>query len=350
MYPVKYLTIIKEIDDGKTCNEICSSLSISRKELYYFMQSLKNEGIDFIRKYYSDGVIKYAPVKKARDIVNTDSNTVDLITQTNGNYEKFLVISDTHLGHPKERLDLLDRVYNYARKNDIGVIFLCGDLIDGTYTKSVKERSRDEIFKQVEYFINKYPFDNNITNIAVLGDHDYSALSTYYINLKDVLMNKRHDFLIGGYNNTSVNIKNDNIHLFHSLNGGKITTNGYSPIILKGHTHAYSSAKKEDGTLEISVPSISEVMEAMPSALQLELDFRGGYIVGADVKQILFLDKDNIVSNCRYEFKRNNMEKISPVKNEEIFYEERDLMDMIAEDIAVPDTSKLLRLKNKRGE
>lgn len=315
MYSSKYLKIVKEIEDGKTCNEICSSLGISRKELYYYMQSLKNEGIDFIRKYYTNGIIMYTSIKKGRDI-NTETNTVNLITQTRGNYEKFLVLSDTHLGNDRARLDLIKRAYEYARKNDINVVLLCGDLLDGTYTKGIKERSINEIFDQIGYFIDKYPFDDSITNVTVLGDHDYSLLSTYGINLKDVLYNKRHDFLIGGFNNTNVNIKNDMIILNHHLNCGNITT-GYSPIILKGHTHNYSSTKREDGTLDVNVPSISEVMDAHPSALTLELDFKDGYIVGADIKQILFLDKDYTISSCRYEFKRNNVEKTKPITNEE---------------------------------
>ena len=343
MYCKQYLDVVKAIDDGLTSNEICISLGISKKQLYYYLQSLKNGGIDFNRKYYSNGVIKYIPIKKSRDLESSDY--VKLITPLGSNEETFLVLSDTHLGHEKERLDLLDRSYNYAVKNDIHVILFAGDLIDGTYTKGIRERDREDLFQQIEHFIKDYPHDDRITNIMVLGDHDYSALTTYYLNLKEIINNRRHDLVVGGYNNTNIELKNDKIMLFHHIDGGFIPNKEYYPIIIKGHTHNYSSIKRDDGVLYVSAPAISDVMETHPSALILNVSFKDGYINEADVKQLLFLDKDYIISTNRFEFKRNNLEKINPIKNEEYFYEERDIMDLIG-DVSLEEDKELIL---KRG-
>ena len=58
---------------------------------------------------------------------------------------------------------------------------------------------------------------------------------------------------------------------------------------------------------------------------------------------MLFLDKDEVVSNHRYEFK-NTKEKINPIKNECDFIEERDIFDLINTDIS---DNSLEELKNK---
>jgi len=326
MFSEKYMKIIDEIEDGKTCNEICLSLGISRKQLYYYMQSLKNEGINFSRKYYSNGVIKYSLDNR---IINKDEdNSIDLITRSNSENERFIVFSDSHFGNENEKKELHDKLFEYATKNDIHVLLCCGDILDGTYTKGIKKRSREEVIDQIVHFLDIFPFDKNITVIGVLGDHDYSILSIYGINIKNLFDNKRHDLVFGGFNNTNINIKNDNIVLYHHLNGGNITPKA-SPIILKGHPHNYSSTRREDGTVDICVPSTSGIMDILPSSLIMDLTFKHGYISEADFKQLLFLDKDYIVSTNRYEFKKKMQDKYSPVKNEEHFYHERDLDELL---------------------
>lgn len=315
MYSSQYMKIVKEIGEGKTCDQICNSLNISRKQLYYYMQMLKNDGIDFGRKYYSDGSVMYEPIRKLRDL-KAEKNQINLITPVGSTTESFLVISDTHFGNEKERLDLINRAYNFAIKHGIHIIFICGDLLDGTYTLGVKDRRIEETFAQIEHFIKDYPYDKSVINIAVLGDHDYSIMNNHQINLKEVINSKRHDIAVGGFNNVTVGIKNDSILLYHHLAGGAINP-FYSPVMLKGHSHDYSITHRDEGTLDISVPSLSDIKDVHPSALYLEVEFKEGYIVEADVKQVLFLDKDYVVSNYRHIFNRTNCEKISPIMNEE---------------------------------
>ncbi len=341
MFSEKYMKIIDEIEDGKTCNEICLSLGISRKQLYYYMQSLKNEGIDFTRKYYSNGVIKYELDNKNN--LKQEENSINLITRTSSDFEKFIVFSDSHYGNENEMEDLHNRMFEYAVKNNIHILFCCGDILDGTYTKGIKNRSRDEVIDQIINFLEKFPFDKNITTIGVLGDHDVSILSIYGINLKTLLDNKRHDIVFGGYNNTNVNIKNDNIVLYHHLNGGNILPKA-SPIILKGHTHNYSSIKREDGTVDINVPSTSGIMDILPSALIMELSFKYGFISEASIRQLLFLDKEYVVSNNRYEFNKKTHDRNIQIKNEEHFYPERGL-----EELLEYNKNKVLSKKKESG-
>ena len=50
----------------------------------------------------------------------------------------FILISDLHFGSKFERVDLMNIVYDYAIKNNINLIVIGGDLIDGTFGREKK--------------------------------------------------------------------------------------------------------------------------------------------------------------------------------------------------------------------
>ena len=199
--------------NGKNNREICEILHMEPKELYEELLKLKNDGIRFSKKYYSDGSIKYKNVSSIQELNNykiTNQNRT-IITDMNENSMKVLLISDLHLGNEKERLDLINRAFNYCIKNRIHIILCGGDLIDGAFTQGRQKITN--IYKQIEYFIKNYPYDKNILTFSVGGDHDLSALTYASVDLIEVCNNYRHDIIISGYNNTQINLKNDKIHL-----------------------------------------------------------------------------------------------------------------------------------------
>ena len=350
MFNDYYMRLVKCIDDGLTCNEICNYLNISRKQLYNFLLYLRNDGINFNRKYLSNGVLIYEPVKRNRELIK--DNTINLYTEYGSSEEKILVISDLHFGNEKERIDLLKRVYEYCKENDIHVIFNTGDIIDGTFTKGIKERDAETIYKQVKHIIDDYPFDKNIINFGVLGDHDDSIRIYRNINLKDILDNKRHDICVGGFNNTTINIKNDCINLYHHLNGGSIN-NSYSPIVIKGHSHVFNINKRDDGVIDINAPSLSNVsIYSKPACLLLDLKFTKGYINEVEIKEISFEDKEETIYDNKFEINTSKREKIDYVKYEKSFVKEREEFNKV-EEVSNDDLVKLQKkfeLSRKRGK
>lgn len=309
------IKLLNYINEGKTCNEICQLLGISNKQLYNNLTNLRNKGLFYKRKYYSDGNIIYKPIKGIKDVNNYyNSNESAIITSHDENKVQILLISDLHYGNDLERLDLVDRSYNYCIKKGINLIFCCGDIIDGSYGKGDKKIAN--IYDQIEYFIKKYPFDKNILTFGVGGDHDFSSLYSGGQNFLEIVKNYRHDIVIPTYNNAFVSLKNDKIHLhhFHEF-GKKIITD--SSIMLCGHYHKYTSCLNH-GVLNIGVPSLSSINSSLPTAVEMNLTFEKGFIKYVNLRQIYFGNDDYILNEVTYNILENKDVQFRHIENEEV--------------------------------
>ena len=195
--------LIDLLQNGKNTEEICDTLKVDNKTLYKLLLELKNKGVKFTKDYGIDGDIHYKIINKIKNLNKKESKTTKTITVPKSvNSVKVLAISDLHFGNQMERLDLLDRAYNYCIKNDIHLIFCGGDLIDGAYSSGDQRITNS--YEQAEYFIEKYPFDKSILTFAVGGDHDFSAFYSDSIDIIEMCNNYRHDIIIGNFNNTII--------------------------------------------------------------------------------------------------------------------------------------------------
>ena len=312
------LDILQLLCEGISNKEICERLNISSKRLYQELLKLKNYGINCSRKYYSDGTIKYKGISDLKGIdVDDCSQNRTIITDVGEDKIKMLVISDLHFGNSLERLDLINRAYEYCIKNGISIILCGGDLIDGSFTGG--EQKISDLYKQVEYFLNNYPSDKNILTFGVAGDHDVSTLFNDALDIRKICDNYRHDIIIGGYGNMGINLKNDLILLHHRIKNVKLV-NGCS-IVLFGHTHSYSVEVLND-VLNISIPTLSNIVEPMPTALELNIYFNKGYIVSSVIKQIYFSSEDIVLGEVKVDLQRGKKLSDEEVRNIEIFKEE----------------------------
>ena len=302
---------------GITNQEICQELNISTSELYAELLNLKNNGIRISRKYYSDGSIKYGAISTMHELNGYLSNNQDrtIITDTDENSLKLLLISDLHFGNKEERPDLIDRAFNYCAKNGINIILCGGDLIDGTFTQGTQVIS--DIYAQIEHFIQRYPYDKNILTFSVGGDHDMSAFTDRALDIIEVCNNYRHDVVIGGYNNMQVNLKNDKIHLYHHIPSGTMRQTN-APIILHGHSHKYSTEMKE-GSLHITIPTLSNINAPLPSALELNIYFHQGYIANSVIKQVYFGLEDTILNEATFDTSNDHVIYRGFINNTEPF-------------------------------
>ena len=225
------------------------------------------------------------------------------------------MISDLHFGNKLERLDLIDKAYNYCIKNSINIILCCGDLIDGTFTRG--EQYITDLYKQLEYFIEKYPFDKNILTFAVGGNHDYSVLEKSSLNIVELCNNYRHDVIIGGYSNTLVNLKNDKILMHHDIENMKLKNfSKEAKIIFQGHFHKFLLEMNND-KVYICVPTLSNIMQIRPSALETTLYFTNGFINNISLKNISFDPSYSILSQTNINglgFKKNKIENVELYK------------------------------------
>ncbi len=307
----------------KNNREICEILNISSNQLYDELLKLKNKGILYTRKYYSDGSIRYKNVSTIKNLKNykmeNDERYKTIITEPYKNSMSFLLISDLHFGNELERIDLIDRAYNYCIKNGINIILCGGDFIDGSFTKGTQKISN--LYEQVEYFIKNYPQDKSILTFGVGGDHDISIFNNASLDIIEMCNNFRHDIIIGGYNNAGINLKNDRIHLYHFIRSGEMKQTT-APIVLHGHFHKYTTELKND-TLNISIPTLSDILQPMPTALQLDVYFSKGYITSSVVKHLYFGEQDIILGESTFNLSKERNIDNNEIKNVEDY--EQDL-------------------------
>ena len=303
--------VLDYINQGKTNLEICQLLHLESQQLYELLVQLKNRGFVFSKRLYSDGSMKYRPNTFMAGLKNPGIDRT-LITEPEEKDFKALVLSDLHYGNKLEDRTAIEQAFEYCIQNGIHVILCGGDFIDGTFSRAPKKVA--DLYKQLEYFIKNYPKDDSIITIGVGGDHDLSVYQAAGFNLISLCDNYRPDIIIGGYNNTFLNIKNDQIHLYHHIDTG-MRLQSYGSIVIHGHSHQYATSISEN-QLHVVAPSASRINTPFPSCLELNCHFEGGKITFTDIKHIQLGKKAAVLSSNQVQF---FPEEEDSVRNEEIF-------------------------------
>ena len=304
--------ILSMLEEGKSCNEMCEVLGITNRQLYTNLTNIRNKGFLFTRDYTSNGDILY---KQTNFIPEEDNQSIIKLDES---YIKLLIISDLHFGNEKENLKRVEHIFNYCKKNNIHIIFCCGDFLDGTYSQGIQ--IIPEFYDQVDYFIRNYPFDKNILTFGVGGDHDLSGITDRGQNFLEAIYNYRHDCIISSFCNSIVNIKNTNILLHHHNPKAKIPGNVF--INFFGHCHKYDIKIEKNGRIVVKVPSISDInvqsYELLPSALETELFYEKDKLVMMKLGQLYDGNKDYLLNQISYEIPIIKKKKFEGV-DEEIF-------------------------------
>lgn len=309
-----YKVLIDLINKNVSNADICKQLNITFSELTSKLLELKNLGISYQRKYYSNGMIQYVPISRISCLKNNakQSQEETIITDKFENEIRIVASSDFHYGNSECRQDLIEKAFNYCVQNGIHIIMCGGDLLDGVFSKGTQIIS--DPYEQVKYFLENYPHDDSILTFSVGGDHDLSILNSSCLDLSLITSNYRPDVIIPGYNNSIINIKNDMIHLYHHTeNGVKFTRD--AGITLHGHSHNYSIRTSYNGkSLDICVPSLSNILQPVPTILDMAIKFKNGFISEVCVKQIMLENKPIVLGEFNY-YKDNNT--VGPINNTE---------------------------------
>ena len=191
-----------EIDDN-LIGEVCNSF----EENYDFNSLRENYPFLDYNVLYS---ILYSTGKYSKNICNS-------LCQVNIDDSKILIISDTHYGSRYENINYTYDLFNFAAANGIHIILHGGDIIES----SVKQRKGYNIIKQVNYFINKYPFDDSINTYALLGNHDYLAINRNE-RIREILCS-RNDINMLGFKKSYLNWCGNIISLQHDIANFKLS-------------------------------------------------------------------------------------------------------------------------------
>lgn len=274
-------------------------LNISPKQIYRKIISLENYGYNIFRKDYSTGDVQFGLASSEFENLNskvifTPPNTFDFRT---------IILSDLHLGNKLQNLKALDFVYEYAKKNNIHTIINCGDLYNGLMTSKVGTPIDTDCNTQLINGIKNHPFDPNIINFIVLGNHDYSFMNDERLNLIKYLKHYRYDLFPISYNNAEIKIKNDIINLVHPNEWKNSCLS--NKITFRGHSHKIKHITSNNN-MYIYVPSCSNMFYdeelKFPSILDVTFSFsKGGFIREVYITTLIFINEfikvDEIVHN-----------------------------------------------------
>lgn len=307
-----YKVLIDLINKNVSNVDICKQLNITFSELTVKLLELKNLGIACQKNYYSNGTIKYIPASELGSLSKSNNKNLEatIITDINEEEIKILATADFHYCNKLCRQDLVAKAFEYCVQNGIHIIMCAGDLLDGTFPPG--NQTITEPYEQVKYFIENYPHDDSILTFAVGGNHDISVLNSSYIDLRYATTNYRPDIIIPGYANSIINIKNDKILLRHHVDNVKKTLTKHT-ILLHGHSHKFKIKDVyNNGPLEIWVPSLSNILQIMPTVLEMTLKFKNGIISQVTIKQVILENNPIVLGEYNY-YKDNNL------KDEHIF-------------------------------
>ena len=286
-------TIIEMINNNRSLNEICKKTNLSSKQLFYRLYLLKLKGYNFNKKYYYNGDIRY----KINTNIENDNKKVLITDKSNTNF-KSILISDLHLSNNKERIDLLNLVYEYAISNNYNIIMNAGDIIDGLIG-NVSSKKYSDINKQIEYALKVYPYDKNIINFICFGNHDYDAFIKTGLSIETVMDIKRHDLVSLGYGYGNLYIKNDEITMIHPK-CVKFPEDIYDKgLIIVGHTHNVGYKENGYGRI-IQINSLSNVIGKFPPGfMTINSIFTNGILGKSIIESYLYIN-DSFIKTSEY--------------------------------------------------
>jgi len=294
------LKIIELIKENKGIKEISSILNMSEKQLFVRIKQIINYGYKLNSMYYYNGDISYNLSKTYKND-NKNNIRIELCEKE----FRCIAISDMHIGNKDSDIDLLKKVYEYAANNNINIIFNCGDLIEGVHTTD--KRSIDDIYKQIDYLIKKYPYDKNINNFMILGNHDFHSLHYDGLDLCKKINNSRYDLIPIGFGQGVVNLKEDKLALNHELSLINMPKLDESvKVVLVGHGHMMKT--KLYDRLLLCLPSLSYVSpdktkEIIPGFMDLSISFDRDKFEFIKAKQMIITPKVIMASESRCRMK-----------------------------------------------
>ena len=290
--------LLKLLKDDKSMKEIANELGISLKQLYVRLKYLINYGYNINPIYYYNSDIKYEFKKDKFDI---EKNKINIKMSDSDNNFRCLVVSDMHIGSVDGDIKLMNYVYEYAVKNNINVILNSGDTIEGDYTST--PTSIHNIHSQLEHLLTKYPYDKNINNFMILGNHDYHSLHFDSFDISKTIKNSRYDLIPIGAGQGNVNVRGDQIILFHKLyDGFKPDIKNGDKIVLSGHSHMMKTKLRDIfwlGVPTLSYKSNDKTKDVVPGFIDLNIDLEKDKFEYVEAKHLIITPKVIQVSEVR---------------------------------------------------
>ena len=302
--------IIEMLNENRNIKDIAKKLGISEKQLYVRLKQIISYGYQLVPSYCYNSDIYY---RIEKGVYKPKENEISIKLPSSNKAFRCIVISDMHIGNIASDIDLLKVVYEYAAKHGINIIFNCGDSVEGVYSSDKK--NINDIYKQLEFFLKKYPYDKNINNFTLLGNHDYHSLHYDGLDISKTIKNARYDIIPIGYGESLVKIKDDSLLLKHELSVVETPDLVRNPrLTILGHGHLMKTKVYEDffiGTPSLSYVSPNKKKEILPGFIDMTLHLEKGKFEFVEAHHMIITPKvyEASVSRCRLKKMYNNNDK-----------------------------------------
>ncbi len=215
-YELNRELLLEYIQNDLDIGQISNITNIHRSKILYSLakQEQNDEYSKIIRDYISDNII----------------------FKTYNDSALFMIIADVHMCSLNQRLDYLYKAYEYAVLHKIKEVYVVGDFIHSILSGSIE--SCKDYESQINYFINHFPYDENIQNNLLFGNHEYYLENNSGYDICSLLEQARDDFNVLGYKRSYVNICGNNVCFKHQNITNKLIVPTIShDIKFSGHHH-----------------------------------------------------------------------------------------------------------------
>lgn len=306
--------LLNLINQNKTLNEISTSLGLSNKQLFLKLSMLKNMGYGIDRKYHYNGNITYQFSNPFEP--KLPDNKVKIEVPNDIVEFRFIAKSDDHLGSIDDSLPTLDLMTDYAIKNNIHIVMDAGDFFEGINATNPPRTKHETVFEQINYVIKKYPYDKSILNFLCLGNHDATFIMEEGIDIRNILLERRHDIIPVSYGYGSVELGNYEIIMQHPIQRYKFSMPiTQKRILLIGHSHALKINYGADA-MSIYIPTTSqrnqnlingqEVSKSnsktLPMFLDITLKINNNKISLEHIEQLVCINQNKIIKIGEFDY------------------------------------------------
>ena len=284
--------LLNAIKQGMLASEMAVKFKIHDLNLYEEINKLENSGYTLHRTYYSDGQFKY---EFGADNKKNLTRDIDIITKPNEKVVRAVCMADLHLASVHENIEIVQKAYEHAIENDIHLVFMAGDILDGKtgdITFDVKDGE-----EQIAYFLKTVEYYRDILTCGVGGDHDESIFKEDYIDPLKAITNVRHNIVLPSYFNNRFNIKNSSIRLGHTNSRHRaypVDSSETYQLYLKGHPHGFKFESFPSYSI-LTLPAASKnASHGISGFVELNLTYRDGCLKKIESNQYAVINGKKI--------------------------------------------------------
>ena len=216
---------------------------------------------------------------------------------------KLLIISDTHFGGIYDNYKYIDMIYDFAAKYGYNNILHGGDLIQGDIP--ITKDGYNNANMQAVDVIASYPYDKNINNYILLGNHDCHIYRNMFNSLN--ILKQREDLKLLGIRYAYINWYNHLVSISHHVKKKKYKLDypkAESFINFHGHRHELHIIESH-----VFLPTLSDDIKRYNQAPNYP-GFLTGTIEGDEVYINSYIFDDNNIVDKGLVLQRKDNERV----------------------------------------